>query len=248
MPKDEELEIPKVVTQEEFDKFTGFEKRFYKKDGDKYKFKYESEDDIKNLKSAKDKETLENKNLREALEKSSAELERIKKMSSTTASDLEKAEADKLMVKKQIEELQRTIKEKEEKNRAKLQKALIDKTAAEVAAIFKSQKAGAAFAKERISTEFDENDEPNVVFLDERGKKTTMNIEDFKKNIIADPDFKDILKGVDSSGGGANRTKDSSMVSADEFANMTLTEKTAFYRRDPQGYALAESKYKSNKK
>lgn len=237
---DEDYLIPSEVDAVAFEKLNEFEKKFYKEDNGKFKLrvKYEDNDDLVN---AKQRETNRAKKLE--LEKKDLE-QQLKLIQKAKKNDEEKVEGDKSTLQTQIDDLKKQLADTDAKSKAKIEKAVIEKTAIEVASLFKSKKAGEAFAKSRLAVEEDENGDIRIVFLDDNGRKTSMNFEQFKKNLVADEDLKGILLGVDSSGGGATGTKKTAVPTV-SFDKMSIEDRLSLYKADPVLFSKLEAEHKS---
>jgi DNA repair exonuclease SbcCD ATPase subunit len=232
--------IPTEVGKEAFEKLTEFEKSFFDEEEDGiYKLRVEGFIDNEELINAKHRETNKAKKLALELEEKEQQIKLLKKQ---IKKEEEKVDGNQSIYQSQIDELKKTLKDKEDKAKAKIEKATTERIASEISSLFISKKAGEAYARSRIAFEH-QDDDIKVMFLDESGKPTSMTIEDFKKNIIDDNDLKPILKGIKSSGSNANGTTNSA-VPTKAFKDMTLAERVALHKADPVAYQTLEAKSK----
>jgi hypothetical protein len=230
MPEEnEKFKIPEKVTKEEFEKFTPFEKNLFVLEGDVYVPNFEKKEDIKALKSEKDRQISEKNKIKaekEAIEKKLKEIEEKEKQSNVVIDDY----------KKDITQLRQELKDKEEKAKRRTEKILIEKTASEIASLFKSDKVGVPFAKNRLSIEYDDQGEPVTVFHDDLGNKITR-FSEIKQIILADDELKPTLKGIESSGGGASaHNTHRSIPSVSDLKTAKAEDLVAIANADPDAF------------
>ncbi len=177
-------------------------KPLYKPDGEVYRLDVEDmkhEEDIVALKSAKEEESKINKELRSKI----SSLESHNQNKDLTLKQLQE----------QYEEKYRSL-ENEKNNEiqrvtSSFTSSLVDKEAELIAnELFVSPKLGLPHVKQRLSFEQGKNGF-EIKVLDSKGQISPATIEDFKKELVANSDFKAIIKGNMASG-SATKTSSSS--------------------------------------
>lgn len=192
------------------------------------------EDDAAELKRAKDREAQRAKDEKKRADALQEQLDEL------TGNDAKK--------RGDIEVLERSWKEKSEKEKGELQaqidklknvavKALADSTATNIAKEISTVPSLMTKAiRERLAVDFD-SDEPTLRVLDASGKPTAHTLDDLKKELVANKDFSSIIIGSKASGSGASKeTKQQGRGSAPlqgadgqtkTFREMTPMEKVA---------------------
>lgn len=195
--------IPDMVTKEEYEKLGKLERRLLKYDN-------ESEVYVPNLGNAERREAL-----LLAKQKEAAENKRLREENKIIQNKLNMFESNKNVQIKKIEEEKKTAFDKYQerldalekarnddlaKAKSRMEKLSIQKGVSDLSELFLDghKKLGKAFIESRMSIEYID-DEPVPVFTDDFGNKLTK-LSEIKKNLFADEELKDKLRGTDSGG------------------------------------------------
>lgn len=222
------MALKRKLDKEAFDKLADALKAEYVKKGDEYVLDAEEDPDAAaELKRAKDREAQKAKD-----EKKRAD-DLQEKLDEATGNDARK-QGD-------IETLEKSWKDKSEKEKAVLNEKI---TARETALKQRELDAQATtFAasltdkvavimphiKGRLSVELNDEGIPVTKVLDAAGKVSAMTLDDLKKDFLANKDFAGILTGSKASGGGAS--KSSQPTSPSGSANLDVNGKPQLLNR-----------------
>lgn len=200
-----------------------------------------AEDDAAELKRAKDREAQGRKDEKKRADDLQAQLDEL------TGNDAKK--------RGDIETLEKSWKEKSEKEKAPLLaqidklknvavKSLADATADTLAKEISTVPSLMRKAiRERLAVDFD-SDEPALRVLDATGKPSALSLDDLKKELVANKDFSSIIIGSKASGSGTSKdTKQQGQGSAQpqgangqpkQFREMTPIEKVAHLKQQKE--------------
>jgi hypothetical protein len=192
------MALKKRITKAEHEKLTDVFKAEYIEDGDGFRLDVDGEEDTGALKRAKDREA----QLRKDAEKRAKEAEdKLAELDTTEArkkgdiETLEKKWKADLDAEKAAHEGTKT------KFQGIFKKNLVDAKATEIATkISKVPSLLARVIKDRLTVDFD-GDEPTTKVLDAAGKPSALTLEDLQKELVANPDFADIIIASKASGG-----------------------------------------------
>jgi hypothetical protein len=79
-------------------------------------------------------------------------------------------------------------------------------------------------------------EKPITRVLDVNGAPSAFNLDDLKKELVANKEFAAIIKGSNASGGGANGNNSGGGAAGKKIKDMTEAEKVAFHRANPAAY------------
>lgn len=206
-------------------------KSFYKELGDDYVLDVEDmkhEDDIRALKSAKDNESQIAKDLR-------AEVNSLK----SKLSEAEKGQEGKIKTVEEVEnqwkqkytDLETTMTSKLSQTKANYHKTLISKEAEILAnELFVSPKLGLPHLQSKLTLEETDNGYVTKVLGDD-GKPSIKTIDELKKEIVENADFKYILKGNKASGSATQPNGSSAAGEEKSFKDMPVKEALAHIKQ-----------------
>lgn len=198
------MALKKKITKAEFEKLNDAFKAEYIEDGDGYRLDVDGEEDTGALKRAKDREAQLRK---EAEARAKAAEDRLAELDTNDArkkGDIETLEAK---WKSDLQAEREGRKTDTEKLRGIITKNLADTTAERIASeIAKAPKVFARVVRDRLSVDFD-GDEPVLKVLDASGKPTALTVDDLRKELVANPDYKDIIVASKASGGAGSASK-----------------------------------------
>ena len=195
------------ITKAAFKKLPEVLQAEYTEDGDDYVLDVEGQEDTGALKRARDREKADRieaqKKLKELEDKQAAQDDDdlrksgdIEKLTKKWEDDLE---AERSKGTKATEALQKQIAKDRRENAANTM----------AAAISNNPKIMARFIQDRLAVEFDDDNNAKTIILDKDGKPSDLSIEALQKEMVANPDFKDMILAHKGSG-GAGSDKDKS--------------------------------------
>ena len=79
-------------------------------------------------------------------------------------------------------------------------------------------------------------EKPITRVIDGNGAPSAFNLDDLKKELVANKEFAAIIKGSNASGGGANGNNSGGGATDKKIKDMTEAEKVAFHRANPDAY------------
>lgn len=197
------MAMKKKITKAEHDALSDEFKAEYKKAGKDFVLDVDDDDgdgDTGELRRANDRLKQEAKDAKKEAAEAKRKLAEIDGDDARKSGDITKIEAS---WQKKVDDEKAASVEALSKLQTAIKKERIETTALNIAKeISKSPKALARVLADRITVDF-EGDEPTTVILDKNGKPSRMSVDDLKKEVSADPDFKDIIVASKASGGGA---------------------------------------------
>jgi len=253
------MAVKRRVTKEEFNAFTGdnaYLQKLYTLQGDgSYKLDAEPDEDNANLIAAKQAEkdradaaAAENAKFKSdiaALNTSitdlKAQLDDKKNDKNRKDGKFDEIEAD---LRGKLAEKDALIASNEEKNKQTIKKLLIDGAADTMATeIFTIGKEMAHKVKDRLDVDFS-GDTPKLIVTKD-GKATSSSLDDLRKELVAIPELKSIVKASNASGGGANGGNGGSGSTGKAFKDMSEAERTTLYRENPAEFRRLDALNKS---
>lgn len=193
----------------------------YKKVGDNYVLEVEGmqhEDDIVALKSAKDRETKNAREWKAKVDSLQAKLAEANKAVPNTAEEIIAQWKQKFEARET--ELLSQLAEQGNKHKQHIASKEAESLAHE---LFVSPKLGLPHLLNKLIVEETDAGYATKVLGDD-GKPSIKTLADFKKEIIANPDFKYILKGNQASGGAAQPNGSSASFETTPFSKMPAKE------------------------
>lgn len=223
------------ITKAEFDLLADVLKAEYKASGDSYLL---DADDMNELRAAKDRETEARK-----LEKERAD--RLQAEKDTAEAGRVEAERLKALKDKDVTTLEASYKNEKEtavaaeklntaKRENQLRDLLVENKAIELAnEISTSPILILPHIRSRLKAELD-GDKPITRVLDVSGEVSAKTMEDLKKELIDNPNFKAIIKASNASGGGAGGGAGSGGgADGKKFSDLTEAERVTLHRENP---------------
>lgn len=213
--------LKRKLSKADFDALNDVLKVEYKEKGGEYHLDYEQDEDTSSLLRAKNRETEKRKELEvevNELKTKFANLDSDSKRKIEDISHLEKSWKEKHTT--EVNE----IKSKLEKTQIGVAKKLSESTCLSIASeISKRPAMMAKLIADRVAVEFID-DEPHIKILDAKGKVSALTIDDLKKEIVAHPDYADIIVGSKASGGRAPNNSVGDQTQSKPLAQMTPKE------------------------
>lgn len=229
------MALKSKITKAEFDALNDVLKAEYKESGGSYLL---DADDMNELRVAKDRETEARRLEKERADRLQAEKD---------AADTARIEAERLkaLKDKDVTTLEASYKAEKEtavnaeklvtaKREGQLRDLLVENKAIELAnEISTSPILILPHIRTRLKAELD-GDKPLTRVLDDKGEVSAKTIDDLKKELIDNPNFKAIIKASNASGGGAGGGGGSGGgADAKKFNDLTEAERTALYHANP---------------
>jgi len=225
------------ITKAEYDALEAALKPFYKLDGD---IALLQSDDAAELRSAKERE-------KQRADTAEAEAKRLK--DEKAAADAAAAEATRLANEEKarkagdITALETSWQGKvdAEKKRGdnlenQLKGLLIDNEAIKLAnEISVSPSLLVPIIAKRLTADLT-GDKPITRVVDANGAPSAHNLDDLKKELVANKEFAAIIKGSNASGGGANGQHSGGGAAGKKISEMTEAERVAFHNASPAQY------------
>jgi hypothetical protein len=216
------MPIKARISKKEFDALTNeYLKGIYKAvdgDADNYALDVEGAEDTSALKRAKDHEAKARKDAEKALKDLQAEhATLVEERDGILKGAIPKGDVDRLEAsyKKKHGETETQYKARVAALEAHITKSLVDNVADSLAKeVSIAPKLLAPVIKARLKAE-ETNGEWVTKVVDADGKPSAFTLDDLKKEILANPEFKTILTGSKGSGGGANRNQGGGGASPD---------------------------------
>ena len=179
----------------------------YEKSGDgHYRLAVDGVDDVAPLKRAKEREKearLKAEQEKKELAERFADLERkIKDGEYVAAKDKGDVEALEKSWQEKLANREAELTEQLQSTRSALTNQLIESATEQIAAIFVAPKTQKAYVSSRLSVEIVDG-KPVIRVLDEAGKPTAMNLEEFRESLKNDPDLAPVTVGSKAAGAGA---------------------------------------------
>lgn len=229
------------ITKADFDALPDALKAYYKQDGDNYLLQ---SDDAAELRAAKERESAariaaeaEAKRLKD--EAAAAETARLKAEQDAADEKARKsgdiAALDKSWQAK-LDDAVRVERERADKLEKQLRSALVDGKAEALAAeISTTPELLAPLIAARLDPDLT-GEKAIVRIKDANGQPSAANLDDLKKEFVANAKFAAIIKGSNASGGGANGNNSGGGAANKKISEMTEAEKVAYHRANPEAY------------
>jgi DNA polymerase III gamma/tau subunit len=205
------MALKRRIDQESFDELDKVLQAEYTKDGDEYVL--DAEDDGKSKTTDKERRAFDrqkqiNKTLLSELKTATDKLKELesedddadKKRKTRDIETLTQAHKDELAEAKATAEARVT------KARAKVAEKMIEAVASEMAlAISTKPKYILREIRDRLTVEFDDDDEPTLIVKNTKGKNSEMTLDQLKKEFSTNKEYSDIMIASKASGGNAPR-------------------------------------------
>lgn len=222
--------------------------KFYKESNGKFILQVEDDAGAQAIR-ALEKERDDHSKTKEKLREANASIEALEEAATKGSKTAEELERDiSARHEKKIKKAEETI----AALRTHVENDMINSTLNGIASIFTIP---AEFAtpmlRNRVRVDFDDNMVPKLVVLDEQGKATVATVEEFKRELVDNPRFEHILKGSQASGSGASGGGSGGGSGGTHgekkrtFGELSDTERTAWFRRDPIGFNRASEEWKN---
>jgi hypothetical protein len=237
------------ISNEDYAALDEATKAFYDTDGDNFKLKVDGIEDTGPLRRAYDRQLTAAKEAKERADLLAKELAEIR-------SKLEEGDMTDKRKKGDIEALEKSWKEKadsavkaeQDKNerlKKQMETLLVGNVAQSLASeLFTVPEAMIDFVQKRLKAEFD-GDTPATRVLDASGQPSAATIDDFKKELLANPKLAGILVASKASGGDAgNGGGSGGNAPTKKFAELNEAERVALWNTNPEEFnrQLAASK------
>jgi len=197
------MALKNKIDKAAFDKLPDVLKSEYIEDGDGYRLDVDGAEDTGALKRAKDREAQLRKDAETQLREAQAKLDELGTDDARKKGDIATLEAS---WKGKLDEEQAGRKADVDKYQGAFRKTLIDNQASAMATkISKVPALLSRVIKDRLTVDF-EGDEPVTRVLSADGKVSAMTLEDLQKEVVANPEYADIIIASKASG-GAGKTK-----------------------------------------
>jgi len=193
------------ITKAQFDDLDEILQAEYKANGDDYELDVTGGEDVSALKAARDNEKTKRHETKAKLDATAKELSDLK----DTVKGLESGSDEAATWKQKFHDLEtQTATAKAETNKrlaASEKSRLVSDFAGEVAA---KPKLFGRMIKDNLAVSVDDSGKFITTVLDDDGNPTDKTLADFKKEVVADKEFADMLKASNASGGaGAGKSK-----------------------------------------
>lgn len=197
------MALKKKITKAEYEKLNEVFKAEYIEDGDGFRLDVDGEEDTGALKRAKDREAQLRKDAEAKLKEAQEQLDALGNDDARKKGDIETLEKS---WKAKLEAEQSAHAATKDKFQGVNKKNLVDAKATEIATkISKVPTLLARVIKDRLTVDF-EGDEPTTRVLDAAGKPSALTLEDLQKELVANPDYADIIIASKASGGAGKPT------------------------------------------
>lgn len=205
------MALKRKIDKEEFDELDKVLQAEYTKDGDDYILDAEDDGESKTTDKERRAFTRTKQELKEAKAKLKEASDKLKALedddddatSKRKKQDIEtltKAHADELA------EVETAAQEKIDKAKRVLAEKMIDAASSEMAnAISTKPKYIMREIRDRLTVDFDDDDEPSLVVKNAKGKPSEMTLEQLRKEFVANKEYADIMIASKASGGNAPR-------------------------------------------
>ncbi len=213
----------------------------YKAEGEDFVLQAEGFDDPGELRRALDREKAEKRAAETKVTELSTKLSTITEVDARRAGDvatLEKSWKDKLDAKELEHRTALATKEKF------IQETLVDSVALNLATELGGDNAKILLPhiKARLSADVS-GEKPLTRVLDKDGKPSAFSVEDLKKEFSSDKQYASVVIASRASGGGAAGGRQNGGAGAPtggkKFHELNSTERTEWYKRDPEGFTKA---------
>jgi hypothetical protein len=192
------MALKKKITKAEHEKLNDVFKAEYIEDGEGFRLDVEGEEDTGALKRAKDRESQLRKEAEKSLKDAQDQLDALGTDDARKKGDIATLEAS---WKAKLETEQTAHLATKDKYQGVFKKNLVDSKATEIATkISKVPSLLARIIRDRLSVDF-EGDEPTTRVLDASGKPSALTLDDLQKELVANPEYADIIIASKASGG-----------------------------------------------
>jgi hypothetical protein len=222
----------------------------YKLVGTDYVLDVEGQEDVGELKRAKDREVQAAKEAKAAEKKAKDELASLQATLGTDEESRARKAGDIAMLEKswqgKLDAVKSDGEAKLSKREAFIQASLVDSVAAQIAArISKSPAVMLPHIRARLAADLS-GDVPVTRVLDAAGKVSALSVAELEKEFVSHPDFSAIIVASNGSGGGAPGGRQTGSGAPKKFAEMTGDERYAFKQSDPTGYGRESAAIRSS--
>lgn len=199
------MALKRKITKEAFDKLSkDLQAEYVEKDGEFILDVDGGNDDDGALRRAKDREVQARKDAEKRAKEAEEKLAEIEGDDARKKGDIETLEKK---WKGDLEAERAAHKATTDKYQGAFKKSLVDAKSVEIAtAISKAPKLLSRVIRDRLTVDF-EGDEPVTKVLDAAGKVSDMTLDDLQKEIVANPDYKDIILASKASGGAGKTSQ-----------------------------------------
>ncbi len=227
------------ISKAEFDAFTGddaWKKNLYKADGNDYKLVEVEQDNTAAEQAIRDKETAEANlaTLQTTVSGLQTELADLRKDKKKEDKKNDKRPQDEIIadLEAQVEAAKNDGDGKAKALEQQLKDALKLSHAQEIAKHFMTD---LIMPEIMARMDIDLTDGKNKLIITKDGKASAMSLEDLKKEMLANPKHKGIIKASDASGGGAglDGLPSDGKGGTKSFADMSEAERTSLYKTNP---------------
>lgn len=207
------MSLKRKITKAEFDKLSKDLQKEYTADGDDYVLDVEASDDDDDerdpendpaeLRRARDREKADAKKLKKELADANKKLATLEGGRDNKDKDIDKLEGEYKEKVAAAEAERDSIKEKSQNQiRSQMINAAANTLASEISTMPKLM---AKEIRERLSVEFDDDGEPELIIRNAKGKASDMTLDQLKKEFVANKEFSAIIIASKASGGSAPR-------------------------------------------
>lgn len=196
------MALKKKLTKNAYDNADEAVKLLYKESNGSYVLDLEGDDDndVDELRRAKDRETQAARDLRKQLKEAQEQLAELNGNDARKRGDVEALEKSwKEKLERREQELSQTLAKKD----GFIKQMLVqDRAEALATKISNAPALMRRVIQERLLVELD-GDEPQLRVLDKDGKPSAMTLADLEKEMVANPEYAPIVIGSKATGGGA---------------------------------------------
>lgn len=195
--------LKRKISKDVFDKLSDELKGAYEEKDGSYLLKVEGDDDAGELKRAKDREVQARKDAEKKAKELQEQLDELSGNDAKKRGDIETLEKS---WKEKNEKLEKDFKEKLAKKDDFIRNTLVDSVARQLATKLSGDKATLLLphVKSRLTADLD-GDVPTTKILDATGKVSALTIEELEKEFVANKDFSTIIVGSKASGSGTSK-------------------------------------------
>jgi hypothetical protein len=233
------------ITKAEYDALSDALKAVYKQDGDNYLLQA---DDAAELRTAKDRavtEANEAKATAARLQKEKDDAEAARVAAETAAREAAARKAGDIQTletswQTKMDNAVAAEKARGDRLETQLKAQLVDNVAMSLAnEISVSPSLLIPVITKRLQADLT-GEKPLTRVLDATGAPSALNIDDLKKELVANKEFAAIIKGSNASGGGTNgqQTGGGAPAGDKKIKDMTEAERVALHRADPAAYKV----------
>lgn len=230
------------LNKTEFDSLPEAFKVEYNLEGEEATLKLEGGEDVSALKNAKEHEKEARKLAEDRLREAEVREQKLKKDLLSAGGDEDKLKQVEARHQKEIETLRNERQAEVNKFKEIRNTGLIQKEVAKLAESFTIPSVISPTISQRLAVE-EIDGQPVVRVVNPDGSPSVSSISDLKKEFLDNKDYSSIIKANVGSGSGANSSTAASGASADvELSKMSISEKVAFKRENPEQYEALTKK------